>query len=230
MLRRRIRIHPSRSLNTHGRLCGLHHWLAGSPTRPAESRSSSYGPMVHLRLLSTPPRGDAVTVSYGPERLPGGDSHPSDRVHSQTGVPSVSRRALLLHPAGARRRRARCPPPADAWVLSLRAVVSPARSLLLSGGRPSRPPHGQAAAGPCHPNRLSAPFSALSAPSAADVFFLPAFCFVFSAASRPAHWLAAASCLPVCHLNRLSPSLFSPRSPRPRDWQITPAPVRYPAL
>ena len=46
---------------------GLRHSLAGSPTRPAESRSLSYGPMVHLRLLSTPPRGDAVTLSYRPE-------------------------------------------------------------------------------------------------------------------------------------------------------------------
>ena len=46
---------------------GLRHMLAGSPQRPAESRSSSYGPMVHLRLLSTPPHGDAVSFSYRPE-------------------------------------------------------------------------------------------------------------------------------------------------------------------
>ncbi len=47
---------------------GLRHSPAGSPTRPAVSRSSlSYGPMVHLRLLPTPPRGDAVTFSYRPE-------------------------------------------------------------------------------------------------------------------------------------------------------------------
>ena len=51
------------------RLCGsgLRHPLAGSPRRPAELRSSSYGPIVHLRLLSTPPRGDAVTFGYRPE-------------------------------------------------------------------------------------------------------------------------------------------------------------------
>src|SRR5215813_14587739 len=32
---------------------------------PAESSSSSYGPTVRLRLLSTPPHGDAVTFGYG---------------------------------------------------------------------------------------------------------------------------------------------------------------------
>ena len=37
------------------------------PPRPAELRSSSYGPMIHLRLLSTPPHGDAVTFGYRPE-------------------------------------------------------------------------------------------------------------------------------------------------------------------
>ncbi|MCH8252287.1 MAG: hypothetical protein IID36_07530 [Planctomycetes bacterium] len=29
--------------------------------------TSSYGPTVHLRLLSTPPHGDAVTFGYRPE-------------------------------------------------------------------------------------------------------------------------------------------------------------------
>jgi hypothetical protein len=48
---------------------GLHLIQAGSPTRPAESRSSSYGPTVHLQLLSTSPRGDAVTFSYRPENV-----------------------------------------------------------------------------------------------------------------------------------------------------------------
>jgi len=46
---------------------GLHLWLAGSSQRPAESRSLSYGPMVHLRLLPTSPHDDAVTFSYRPE-------------------------------------------------------------------------------------------------------------------------------------------------------------------
>ena len=36
---------------------------------PAESSSSSYGLVVHLLLLPTPPRGDAVTVGYRPESV-----------------------------------------------------------------------------------------------------------------------------------------------------------------
>ena len=46
---------------------GLHLWLAGSSQRPAELRSSSYGPTVHLRLLPTSPHGDAVIFGYRPE-------------------------------------------------------------------------------------------------------------------------------------------------------------------
>jgi len=38
-------------------------------TTPGELRSSSYGPMIHLRLLPTPPHGDAVTISYRPESV-----------------------------------------------------------------------------------------------------------------------------------------------------------------
>src|SRR3972149_6702021 len=41
--------------------------LRARRARPAESRSSSYGLVVHLPLLSTPPRGGAVTVGYRPE-------------------------------------------------------------------------------------------------------------------------------------------------------------------
>ena len=37
---------------------------AGSPLHTAESGSLSCGLSVRLRLLSTPPRGDAVTFSY----------------------------------------------------------------------------------------------------------------------------------------------------------------------
>jgi len=51
---------------------GLRHLSAGSSLRAAESCSLSYGLRVRLRLLSTPPRGDAVTVGYreraSPER------------------------------------------------------------------------------------------------------------------------------------------------------------------
>ena len=43
----------------------LRHEKAGSPQHYAESGSSSSGLPVHLRLLPTPPRGDAVTFNYG---------------------------------------------------------------------------------------------------------------------------------------------------------------------
>ena len=43
---------------------GLRRYLAGSPRQPAESSSSSCGPAVHLQLLSTPSREDAVTFGY----------------------------------------------------------------------------------------------------------------------------------------------------------------------
>jgi len=43
---------------------GLRHVWAGSPTHAAESGSSAYGLFFRLRLLSTPPRGGAVTFDY----------------------------------------------------------------------------------------------------------------------------------------------------------------------
>ena len=42
-----------------------------------------YGLIVHLRLLSTPPRGDAVTFGYGVPEYPGKDFHPADSMHLQ---------------------------------------------------------------------------------------------------------------------------------------------------
>jgi hypothetical protein len=42
----------------------LRHTLAGSPRHAAESGSSSCGPQVRVRLLPTPPRGDAVTFRF----------------------------------------------------------------------------------------------------------------------------------------------------------------------
>ena len=42
-----------------------------------------YGLIVHLRLLSTPPLGDAVTFSYGVPEYPGKDSHPADSMQLQ---------------------------------------------------------------------------------------------------------------------------------------------------
>jgi len=35
----------------------------------AESSSLSYGPIIRFQLLPTPPRGDAVTFSYGVDGL-----------------------------------------------------------------------------------------------------------------------------------------------------------------
>ena len=48
---------------------------ASSPSLPAESSSSSCGPPVRLRLLSTPPRSDAVTFGYRALAYPDTDSH-----------------------------------------------------------------------------------------------------------------------------------------------------------
>ena len=50
---------------------GLRRVPRGSPLRPAESCSSSYGLQVRLRLLSTPPHGDAVTFGYRERASPG---------------------------------------------------------------------------------------------------------------------------------------------------------------
>jgi hypothetical protein len=61
--------YPSAYWASRFRRFGLRLRLEGSPSRPAESRSLSYGPMVHLQLLSTPPRGDAVTFGYRPESV-----------------------------------------------------------------------------------------------------------------------------------------------------------------
>ena len=68
------------------RFSGFAHGIAGSPQLSAESSSSSYGPTVRLRLLSTPPRGDAVTFGYGAVAYSGTDFHRADvaplRAHS----------------------------------------------------------------------------------------------------------------------------------------------------
>ena len=61
--------YPSACWASRFRGSGLRCSLASSPLRPAESRSSSYGPMIHLRLLSTPPHGDAATFGYRPESV-----------------------------------------------------------------------------------------------------------------------------------------------------------------
>jgi len=55
---------------------GLRQSLVGSSQRPAASCSSSCGLRVCLRLLSTPPRGDAVTIGYRERASPGGGLSP----------------------------------------------------------------------------------------------------------------------------------------------------------
>ena len=55
-----------------------------------------YGLVVHLRLLSTPPRGDAVTLSYeSPEQL-GKDFHLADSVHLPAHSPFAPRKDVLI--------------------------------------------------------------------------------------------------------------------------------------
>src|SRR5687768_891568 len=48
---------------------GLRHCSVGSPVHEAESSSSACGPVSHLRLLPTPPHGDAVTLGFRPESV-----------------------------------------------------------------------------------------------------------------------------------------------------------------
>jgi len=60
------------------RFSGLRHGIAGSPQLSAESSSFTYGPTVRLRLLSTPPHGDAVTFGYGVVASSGTDFHRAD--------------------------------------------------------------------------------------------------------------------------------------------------------
>jgi hypothetical protein len=74
---------------------------AGSPLHAAESSSSSCGPTVRLRLLSTPSRDDAVTFGYGAVADSDTDLHRADttpsRAHSfpRRREPNVFRRKPL---------------------------------------------------------------------------------------------------------------------------------------
>jgi hypothetical protein len=47
-----------------------------------------YGLIVHLRLLSTPPRGDAVTLGYGMPEHPDMDFHLADLMQLQAHTPA----------------------------------------------------------------------------------------------------------------------------------------------
>src|SRR6516165_2804487 len=53
-----------------------------------------YGLIVHLRLLSTPPHGDAVTFGYRAPDCPGRDFHPADSMQLQAHSPFAPRRWL----------------------------------------------------------------------------------------------------------------------------------------
>jgi hypothetical protein len=61
---------PDRIPRGTGASVGLRPLLAGSPRRPAESSSSSYGLVVHLPLLSTCPCGHAVMFGYRVQTQP----------------------------------------------------------------------------------------------------------------------------------------------------------------
>jgi hypothetical protein len=76
---------------------GLRHPSASSPQHPAESSSSSYGPIIRLRLLPTPPRGDAVTLGYRALAYSDTDLHRADNAPLRVYGPPTS--------VGARRRR-----------------------------------------------------------------------------------------------------------------------------
>jgi hypothetical protein len=78
---------------------GLRLSPAGSPRRQAESRSSkSYGRVVHLPLLPTPPHGDAVAFGYGFRPNPGEDLHLADTLHLQAhwGRPPACRLMTII--------------------------------------------------------------------------------------------------------------------------------------
>jgi len=70
---------------------GLRHLSAGSSLRAAESCSLSYGLRVRLRLLSTSPYGDAVTISYRERASPGGGlSPPRSRLLPGARIPACA--------------------------------------------------------------------------------------------------------------------------------------------
>ena len=66
---------------------GLRPGIAGSSQLSAKSSSLFYGPTVRLRLLPTPPRGDAVTFDYGVVAYSGTDFHRADVAPSRAHDP-----------------------------------------------------------------------------------------------------------------------------------------------
>ena len=55
-----------------------------------------YGLIVHLRLLSTPPRGDAVTFGYGVPEHSGRDFHPADSMQLQAHWDTIPIVSLMI--------------------------------------------------------------------------------------------------------------------------------------
>jgi hypothetical protein len=74
-----------RHFSAFGFRLGLRHGYAGSPQHSAETGSLSYGLPVHLRLLPTPPCGDAVIFDYGAATSSCADLHRADKASSRQG-------------------------------------------------------------------------------------------------------------------------------------------------
>ena len=63
--------------------------VAGSPPQDAETGSLTYGPIVRLQLLPTPPRGDAVTFGYRVLAYSDTDFHRADQAPSRAHNPGL---------------------------------------------------------------------------------------------------------------------------------------------
>ena len=106
--------------------------VAGSLTHPAETGSSSYGLLVRLQLLPTPPRGDAVTLSYAwrDYHAAGTCTLLTQRPHGRT--TAGLRPALQVSPPAARRKVGRAGPEAGGPWLGRRDPDCGSASFLLS--------------------------------------------------------------------------------------------------
>jgi hypothetical protein len=126
---------------------------AGSPQLHAESGSSACGLPVHLRLLSTPPRGDAVTFDYEPTTGLGADLHRADKASSRT--------HSSLRKRGPRGKRRKSRVPAFAGTTTKACVQ---RSSELDCSLESRDPGASALTSVCRKDRAIADYDARSIP------------------------------------------------------------------
>ena len=69
--------------------------VAGSPPQDAESGSLTYGPIVRLQLLPTPPRGDAVTFGYRVLAYSDPDFHRANQAPSRAHSPRLCRGIVI---------------------------------------------------------------------------------------------------------------------------------------